>query len=116
MINIFWYSLTGTIATDYICIELVWFNRPRLGHVTLDLYIFFTLPLILYWRLKFLCYPHNTLTNLPFFRKPVSVTNSRYRIFTHLLPIVGGVALDVLGNREVQLFRYTNIGRFLLCS
>jgi hypothetical protein len=40
---------------------------------------------------------------------------SRLRIFTLLLPIVAGVALDVLGNRKVQLFRHTNTGGFLLC-
>ncbi len=32
-----------------------------------------------------------------------------------VLPIVAGVALDILGNREVQLFHHTNIDGFLLC-
>jgi hypothetical protein len=44
-----------------------------------------------------------------------SVATCRLRIFTLLLPIVVGVALDVLGNRKVQLFRHTNTGGFLLC-
>jgi hypothetical protein len=43
--------------------------------------------------------------------KPVSVATSLLRIFTHLLPIVAGVAsVDVLGKQEVQLFRPTNTG------
>ncbi len=75
----------------------------------------FTLPLILYCLLKFLCDPHETLTNLLFLRKSASVATSRLRIFTLLLPFVVGVALDVLGNRKVQLFRHTNTGGFLLC-
>ncbi len=68
---------------------------------------FFTLPLILYSLLKFLYDPHKTLINLLFLRKSASVATCRLRIFTLLLPIVAGVALDVLGNRKVQLFRYT---------
>jgi hypothetical protein len=35
--------------------------------------------------------------------KPASASTSRLRIFTYLLPIVAGVALNVL--EEVQLFR-----------
>jgi hypothetical protein len=76
---------------------------------------FFTLHLILNCLLKFLCDPHKTLTNLLFLRKSASVATWRLRIFTLLLPIVAGVALDVLGNRKVQLFRHTNTGGFLLC-
>jgi hypothetical protein len=45
--------------------------------------------------------------------KSASVATSRLRLFTLLLPIVAGVALDVLENRKVQLFRHTNTGRFL---
>ncbi len=56
-----------------------------------------------------------TLTNLLFLRKSASVATSRLRIFTLFLPIVAVVALDVLGNRIVQLFRHTNTGGFLLC-
>ncbi len=76
---------------------------------------FFTLSLILYCLLKFLCDPHLTVTNLLFLRKSASVATSRLRIFTLLLPIVAGVALDVLGNWNVQLFCHTNNGRFILC-
>ncbi len=25
----------GTVSPDYICLEVVWFNRPRLKHVLL---------------------------------------------------------------------------------
>jgi hypothetical protein len=32
---------TGTISPDQICLELAWFNKPRLGHVTLDSYFNF---------------------------------------------------------------------------
>ncbi len=31
------HVLKGTVSPDYICKEVVWFNRTRLGHVTLDL-------------------------------------------------------------------------------
>jgi hypothetical protein len=58
---------------------------------------------------------HLTLTNLPFLRKSISVATSRLIIFTHLLPVVAGVALDVLGVQEVQIFSHTDTGRFLLC-
>jgi hypothetical protein len=27
----------GTISPYYICLKVVWFTRPRLGHVTLDI-------------------------------------------------------------------------------
>jgi hypothetical protein len=54
-----------------------------------------------------------TLTNLLFLRKSASVATSRLRIFTLLLPTVAGIALDVLGNRKVKLFRHTNTGGFL---
>jgi hypothetical protein len=47
--------------------------------------------------------------------KLVNVATCRFRIFTHLLPIVAGLALDVLGDQEVQLFRHTNAGGFLFC-
>ncbi len=50
-----------------------------------------------------------------FLRKSASVATKRLRIFTHLLPIVVGVAVDVLGNRKVQLFHHNNTGEFLLC-
>ncbi len=51
--------LKGTVSPDQICLKVVWFIRPRLGHVTLDIKKkYFTLPLILYWLLKFLCDPH----------------------------------------------------------
>jgi hypothetical protein len=49
-----------------------------------------------------------------FSRKLVNVAISRLRIFTNLLPIVVGVALDVVGNRNVQIFCHTNTGGFLL--
>jgi hypothetical protein len=29
--------LKGTVSPDYICLKVVWFIRPRLGHVTLDI-------------------------------------------------------------------------------
>jgi hypothetical protein len=53
--------------------------------------------------------------NLLFLRKLVSVAICRFIIFTYLLPIVAGVALVVLGNRAMQLFRGKNTGKFLLC-
>jgi hypothetical protein len=52
--------------------------------------------------------------NLLFLWNPVRVAISRLRIFTQLLLIVAGVAQDVLGNWEVQLFRHTYTGGFLL--
>jgi hypothetical protein len=51
-------------------------------------------------------------TSLIFLRKAVSVATCLFRIFTHVLTIVAGVALDVLGKQEVQLFCHTNTGRF----
>ncbi len=57
----------------------------------------------------------NTYQFLLFLRKSASVATSRLRIFTLLLPIVADLALDVLGNRKVQLFCHTSTGRFLLC-
>ncbi len=75
----------------------------------------YTLSLILYCRLKFLCDPHYTLTNLLFLRKSPSVATRQLRIIILLLPIVAGVALDVLGSQNVQLFCHTNTGGFLLC-
>ena len=66
----------------------------------------------MYRLLKFLCDPHYTLTSLLFLRKSVSVATSRLRIFTLLLPIVAGVALDVLGNQKVQLYVLPTLADF----
>ncbi len=56
----------------------------------------------------------NTRTNLLFLRKSASVATSQLRMITLLLPIVAGVALDVLGDQKVQLFRHANTGGFSL--
>jgi hypothetical protein len=82
--------------------------------VKLDIAKFFYSPFNFILSVEVLIDPHKTLTNLLFLRKSASVATSRLRIFTLLLPIVAGVALDVLGNRKVQLFRHTNTGGFLL--
>jgi hypothetical protein len=52
---------------------------------------------------------------MPFLRKLASVATNLLRIFTHILPIVVGTALDVLGNQEVKIFHHTNTGGFLVC-
>jgi hypothetical protein len=48
--------------------------------------------------------PRLNTDHLPFVRKLVSVATSQLRIFPHLLPFAECLALDVLGNQEVQLF------------
>ncbi len=83
--------------------------------MTLDVKKIFYSPFNIVLSVEVLMRPTQTLTNLLFLRKLASVATCRLRIFTLLVPIVMGVALDVLGNRKVQLFRHTNTGRFLLC-
>ncbi len=83
--------------------------------MTLDIKIFLNSPFNFVSSDEVLMRPTLNTYRLLFLRKSVSVATSRLRICTLLLPIVAGVALDVLGNRKVQLFRHTNTGGFLLC-
>ncbi len=48
--------------------------------------------------------PTRNTYQLTFSQESVSVATSRLRMFTHLLPIVAGVALDTSGNRKVHYF------------
>jgi hypothetical protein len=54
----------------------------------------------------------NTYQFTFFPRKSASVATSWLRIFTLVLQIGAGIALNVLGNWKGQLFRHTNTGDF----
>ncbi len=82
--------------------------------MTLDIEKMFDSPFYFVLSVEVLMRPTQNNTNLLFLRMSASVATSRLRIFTLLLPIVAGVALDVLVNRKVQLFHHTNTGGFLL--
>ncbi len=49
-----------------------------------------------------------------FLWKLASVETSQLVISTGRFPVAAGVAIDVRGNRVVQLFHHINTGRFLL--
>jgi hypothetical protein len=59
--------------------------------------------------------PFNFVLSVEVLMRPTLNTYQFTFSFEVELPIVAGLALDVLGNRKVQLFRHTNSGGFLLC-
>jgi hypothetical protein len=83
--------------------------------MTLDIKNFLNSPFNFALAVEVLMRPTLNTYQFTFLRKLASVATSRLRIFTYLLPSVAGVALDVLGNREVQLFHHIKGRRFLLC-
>jgi hypothetical protein len=76
-------SFKGTFSPDYISLKMVWSNRPRWGHETLDFEIFLRLISIFDKPLKFLRDPHQLFPNSLFLRKLARVDTSQLIIPTY---------------------------------
>ncbi len=95
-------TIKGTVSPDQICPRKWYGQQTQVSTCDAGLNFFFPCPYFVLNIEDLMQHTQNT-HQLTFLKKLVSFTISQLRIFTHLLPIVQGVALDVLGNQEVQL-------------
>jgi hypothetical protein len=79
-------KLKGTVSPDYKCLEVISIKSPLLGHVTPEIKIFLTLPLIFNGPSKFLSIRHQTHSNSPFYWNMNSINTRSILNYTECIP------------------------------
>ncbi len=108
--------LKENFSPDQICVEVVWFNRPRIEHVTLYLKKIFGSPFNFVLAVKVRMRP-----TLKTYQSTLSQESSKcchqpaQNLHSHLTNCIWCSPRFFLGNQEVQLFSHTNTAGFLLC-
>jgi hypothetical protein len=80
------YTFKVTVSPNYKWLEVISVKSPLLGHVTLDIKKFETLPLIFNGPLKFLIILHQTHYNSPFYWNMNSVNTRSIPNYTKYTP------------------------------